>query len=129
MTEIPAPADIDLKECQRLALEQVGRELISKKYDPAFWALALVQAGGSDEAAKAAYIQIRVPTLTEAYAARAKLEMQRANEARQADEIVRSQMLRDDPRKASRYDEIDQKYRKAGRQFATALRVLGVRKG
>ena len=49
------------------ALEQAGRELISGQYDPAVWALALESANGNNDAARAAYVRIRVPSLAMVY--------------------------------------------------------------
>lgn len=128
MNEISPQTEAASIEAQRLALEQVGRELIGRKYDPVFWALALAQAEGSEERAKAAYIELRVPHLAEEYAVEAQRKVQQAEVVRQLDENMRNQMFLDDPDRALRYDAIDRKYRNAGKNFASILRVLGVRR-
>lgn len=54
------------------ALEQAGRELMTRRFDPATWALGVASCGVGDGEARAAYIKLRVPLLVEAFESEAR---------------------------------------------------------
>lgn len=111
------------------ALDQAGREVMSRQYDPATWALALAGAEGNEDAARAAYIKLRVPILMDAFAAaERKLEAERIHQ-RMRDEAAKrnavAELRRSEREKAEKQANAQIVCREAGRRFKRLLHSFG----
>lgn len=111
------------------ALEQAGREILKRNFDPSVWALSVAEANGNLEQATAVYIRLRVPMLVQAFALEQHERESRAVQARMEQEAAalnqakRSQDLH--LVKVQRAAAIEQRYQSAGRAFRKFLKGLG----